>query len=201
MGVKVLSLLILVLGLGLFVLSAIRLMWQHRRLREKSAPESERPAAHRGQEGPYCRICTPDKAAGGVGAALACDAVHDADDVVQGGGFLQTHIAVSHKDDPVFLSLYYPVDQVSAAAVQNQSHRPFAQVFVFPRAQSHLVAHMDHERVHAVSLDGDGDLLSFGDQLPDLLHHDGFVYCYCLCHIPDTDISFHCKSTDNFSYL
>ena len=75
--------------------------------------------------------------------------------------------------------------------VSDKSHGSFAYVFVFPRSQRHLIAQVHDEWIHAVSFQGDGDGLSFGDHLSDLFHHYRFVYGYCLCH--------PCKSTDIFA--
>lgn len=91
------------------------------------------------------------------------------------------------------MPFYDPVDQMVAADVPHQSDGPFAKVLVLPWSQGHLITHMHHEGIHAVSLDCDGDCLSFGDQFADLFHHDRFVYEYCLWHIPVSVTSFLAK--------
>ena len=83
------------------------------------------------------------------------------------------------------------MDKVVTADVLYQSYRSFAYVFIFPRAERHLVAQVHDERIHAVSFEGDGYGLAFRDHLSDLFHHYGFVYGFCLCH--------PCKSTDIFA--
>ena len=75
--------------------------------------------------------------------------------------------------------------------VSDKSHCSFSYVFVLPRPQSHLIAQVHDERIHAVSFQGDGYGLSFGDHLSDLFHHYCFVYGYCLYH--------PCKITDIFA--
>ena len=153
-------------------------MWLlHERLREDASPYSKRVAANRGEEHPYCRIYSPCEALRGVGAAFALDGVHDANHVVLGGCFGLEDVAVSKECDCVFVHLYDSVDEVVAICVEHERHCSFAQVLIFPRAEGHLVAQVNHERVHAVALDCEGYGLTFGDQRSDLLHHHSFLYC------------------------
>lgn len=114
--------------------------------------------------------------------SLACDGVHDADDMVPGGGLRHADISVSKENDPVGVDFYDPVDEIVSVDVPDKGHSAFAYVFSLPRAQGHLVAQVHHEWIHAVALDSDGDCLALRDQGPDLLHHYRFVYRFGRCH-------------------
>ena len=116
--------------------------------------------------------------------------MHDADDVVPCGGFGLQDVAVAEEDDSVGMNLDDSVDDMVASCVSHQCHCSLADVFVFPRAESHLVAQMHDERIHAVAFERYGHGLAFGNQRSDLLHHYCFVYGYGLGHIAKIQIIF-----------
>lgn len=129
--------------------------WLHERLGEDFSPKAERVAANRGEEHPDCGVDSPYEALRCVGAAFALDGVHYADNIVLGCCLGLEYIAVSKKCDGVFVHLYNPVNQVVTVCVEYECNHSFAQVFLFPWAEGHLVAQVDHERVHAVSFDSE----------------------------------------------
>ena len=73
------------------------------------------------------------------------------------------------------------MDEVIASGVEYQGDSSFAQVFLFPWTEGHLVAQVNHKRIHAVAFDCDVHCLAFIYEGSDLLHHNGFVYGYGLC--------------------
>lgn len=117
--------------------------------------------------------------------------MHDADHVVECGCFRHSYISVTQEGYFVSFSFDDAVDEVIAVYIPDKSHCSFAYIFVFPWTESHLVAQVDDERIHAVPFQGDGYGFPFRDHLSDLFHHYGFVYGYCLRH--------RCKSTDIFA--
>ena len=106
--------------------------------------------------------------------------MHDADDVVLGSCFCLDDISVSEKCDCVFVNLDDSMDQVVTINVADKGHCSYAKVFLLPWTEGQLVAKVNHEGVHAVALHSECDSLSFLDQSPDLFHHNGFIYSYCL---------------------
>ena len=76
---------------------------------------------------------------------------HYSDDVVQGCSLCETYVAVTKKDDGVFFPAYYSVYEVVSSIVPDKSHTSFPYILILPRTQSHLVAHADQKRIHAVT--------------------------------------------------
>lgn len=106
--------------------------------------------------------------------------MHDAYDIALECSFRLDNISISKKCDSVFVNLDDPVNQIVAIYVADESHSSRAKVFLLPWTEGQLVAKVNHEGVHAVALHSECDSLSFLDQSPDLFHHNGFIYSYCL---------------------
>ncbi len=176
------------------------------------SPKSKRPAAHWLECHPDGRIYSPTECLWGVDTPFAGDAIHYADDVVFGRCFCLKHVSVAEEGDGVLVYSDDSVDEVVAVGVTYEGYCSFLQVFLFPWTEGHLVAQVNHERIHAVAFDCDVYCLAFIYEGSDLLHHDGFVYGYCLCLIAHCSylgfllpeflrLDILCKSTDIFRYL
>ena len=107
---------------------------------------------------------------------FACDAIHDADYVLEAGSLRHPYVAVSNENDLVALHLDDSVDDVVSLDVFYQSNSTFLDVLFLPWAKCYLVAKMYEEWVHAVALYGERDCFPFRNQEPYLLHHYSFVF-------------------------
>ena len=95
--------------------------------------------------------------------------MHDAGDSVKSRFFFLAYVAVSFKDYDVAFSFYDSVNENISSDITYECNSPFAYVFVCPRAERNLVSRMKEERVHAVTLYGNGYKLSLGNQFADSL--------------------------------
>ena len=97
---------------------------------------------------------------------------------------------------------YYPVYKMIAPDIADQCNSSGLEIFVFPGPKCDLIPQMYHERVHAVALHCERYRMSFGNQLPDFLHHHGLFFYDCLhCLVKSCCYERLCKITDKKCYL
>ena len=99
--------------------------------------------------------------------------------------FGNAKVAVSEQSDHVSLTRNHPMHKVLPTHIAHQRHASPAQLLVRKRAERYAVATVHDERVHAVAFHRYRRAHAFGHQLPDLLHHHGFVYDQGLAHLHD----------------